>query len=83
MITPYVFSTTVPIIQVRWPWLNSWEAGRTSFNASKNATLDLRGFFHSSADFKFTTSDYGFGPQRRITLYHDNDVRVYSLDKNG
>ncbi|XP_073015475.1 putative receptor protein kinase ZmPK1 [Primulina eburnea] len=63
------------------PWRTIWEEGRTSYNASKIANFDLRGSFHSSDGFQLNTSDYGFGPQRRMTLDHDGNLRVYSLDK--
>ncbi|XP_073143335.1 putative receptor protein kinase ZmPK1 [Henckelia pumila] len=63
------------------PWRRIWDEGRTSYNASKIATLDLRGSFLSSDKFQINTSDYGLGPQRRMTLDHDGNLRVYSLDK--
>ncbi|XP_048129427.1 putative receptor protein kinase ZmPK1 [Rhodamnia argentea] len=49
------------ITSVYWPdpWLNSWEAGRTSYNDSRVAMLDPYGNFTSSDDLKFLTSDYG------------------------
>ncbi|KAK4481532.1 hypothetical protein RD792_012433 [Penstemon davidsonii] len=71
------------ITSVFWPppWLNSWQAGRTTYKDSKIATLGLLGNFTSSDSFRFRTTDFGFGIQRRMTLDHDGNVRVYSLDK--
>ncbi|KAF8024655.1 hypothetical protein BT93_F1739 [Corymbia citriodora subsp. variegata] len=68
------------ITSVYWPdpWLNSWQAGRTTYNDSRVATLDPYGNFTSSDDFKFLTSDYGAEAQRRLVLDHDGNVRVYS-----
>ncbi|KAG8377479.1 hypothetical protein BUALT_Bualt08G0037200 [Buddleja alternifolia] len=63
------------------PWLNSWDAGRTTYNDSKIASLDLVGNFLSSDDFQFNTTDFGFGPQRRLSIDPDGNARVYSLDK--
>ncbi|KAK7305469.1 hypothetical protein VNO77_43375 [Canavalia gladiata] len=65
---------------VYWPdpGLVSWEAGRSSYNNSRVASLDLLGNFSSSDDFNFKTSDYGTVLQRRLKLDHDGNVRVYS-----
>ncbi|XP_057794319.1 putative receptor protein kinase ZmPK1 [Salvia miltiorrhiza] len=62
------------------PWKNSWEAGRSTYNSSKTAVLDLYGRFSSTDDFKFNTSDLGVGPRRRMKLDVDGIVRVYSLN---
>ncbi|XP_061351044.1 putative receptor protein kinase ZmPK1 [Gastrolobium bilobum] len=72
------------VSSVYWPdpWLVSWEAGRSTYNSSRVATLDLLGKFHSSDGFILKTSDYGTVLQRRLTLDHDGNVRVYSL-KHG
>ncbi|KAI3465309.1 hypothetical protein Pfo_021972 [Paulownia fortunei] len=64
------------------PWLNSWEAGRSTYNVSTIAMLDLFGKFVSSDNFGFETSDLGIGPQRIMTLDPDGLVRVYSLNKD-
>lgn len=40
--------------------------------------MDSFGSFTSSDSFVFTTSDYGTLLQRRLTLDHDGNVRVYS-----
>ncbi|XP_037497543.1 G-type lectin S-receptor-like serine/threonine-protein kinase At1g61420 [Jatropha curcas] len=41
------------------PWLLSREAGRSSYNSSRFASLDLSGKFTSSDNFSFLSSDYG------------------------
>ncbi|KAL3734886.1 hypothetical protein ACJRO7_024117 [Eucalyptus globulus] len=68
------------ITSVYWPdpWLNSWQAGRTTYNDSRVAMLDPYGNFTSSDDFIFLTSDYGAKIQRRLMVDHDGNVRVYS-----
>ncbi|KAF8025026.1 hypothetical protein BT93_F2012 [Corymbia citriodora subsp. variegata] len=68
------------ITSVYWPdpWLNSWDAKRTSYNDSRVAMLDRYGNFTSSDDLKFLTSDYGAKVQRRLTVDYDGNVRVYS-----
>ncbi|KAH6764893.1 hypothetical protein C2S52_013893 [Perilla frutescens var. hirtella] len=74
----------VEITSVFWPptWLNSWSAGRSTYNTSRTAMLDLYGNFSSSDNFNFSTWDFGIGPQRRLTLDADGLARVYSLNKN-
>ncbi|XP_027154439.1 putative receptor protein kinase ZmPK1 [Coffea eugenioides] len=74
------------ITTVYWPdpWLNIWDAGRSSFNGSKIAVLDESGYFQSSDLLQFYTSDHGIGPLRRLVLDVDGSLRVHSLDKaNG
>ncbi|KAL3734884.1 hypothetical protein ACJRO7_024115 [Eucalyptus globulus] len=68
------------ITSICWPdpWLNSWDAGRTSWNDSRVAILDPYGNFTSSDVLKFLTSDYGAKVQRRLTVDYDGNVRVYS-----
>ncbi|XP_058782013.1 putative receptor protein kinase ZmPK1 [Vicia villosa] len=61
-----------------YPWLVSWEAGRSSYNNSRVAKLDVLGKFSSSDDFTLMTSDYGTVLQRRLTLDFDGNVRAYS-----
>ncbi|XP_057428548.1 putative receptor protein kinase ZmPK1 [Lotus japonicus] len=70
---PYVSSVYWPD-----PTLVSWEAGRSTYNSSRVAMLDHFGNFSSSDDFFLTTSDYGTVLQRRLTMDHDGNVRVYS-----
>ncbi|CAJ1796869.1 unnamed protein product [Sphenostylis stenocarpa] len=51
-----------------YPWLVSWDAGRSTYNSSRFAVLDSLGRFISSDDFTFTTSDYGTMKQRRLMV---------------
>ena len=53
--------------------------GRSTFNDSRVAVLDDLGAVLSSDNFTFRTSDYGTVLQRRLTLDHDGNVRVYSM----
>ncbi|KAK1422736.1 hypothetical protein QVD17_18022 [Tagetes erecta] len=71
------------VTSVYWPqpWLLSWQAGRSPYNNSRNAFLDLKGCFQSTDDFKFTTIDHGVSLQRRLTLDVDGNIRVYSLNE--
>ncbi|CAI9115864.1 OLC1v1016872C1 [Oldenlandia corymbosa var. corymbosa] len=73
------------ITSVYWPntWITLWSAGRSTFNDSKIAVLDSSGYFQSSDLFTFMTTDYGFGPQRRMVMDVDGDLRVYSLDTHS
>ncbi|XP_058782012.1 putative receptor protein kinase ZmPK1 [Vicia villosa] len=61
-----------------YPWLVSWEAGRSTYNNSRVAKLDVLGKFSSSDHFTLMTSDYGTVLQRRLTLDFDGNVRAYS-----
>ena len=69
------------VSSIYWPnpWLVSWEAGRSTYNSSRLATLDSLGRFMSSDGFSFTTSDYGGRKQRRLKLDSDGNLRVYTL----
>ncbi|CAA6675814.1 unnamed protein product [Spirodela intermedia] len=53
--------------------------GRSNFNSSRLAAIDDMGAFSSSDLFHFSSSDYGRGPRRRLTLDHDGLLRVYSM----
>ncbi|KAK7351614.1 hypothetical protein VNO77_11194 [Canavalia gladiata] len=65
------------------PWLANWDAKRASYNNSRVAVMDTLGNFSSSDDFTFLTSDYGTVMQRRLTLDHDGNIRVYSRKHGG
>ncbi|PSR99814.1 Receptor protein kinase, partial [Actinidia chinensis var. chinensis] len=65
------------------PWLNSWEAGRTSYNNSRTAIFDSSGHFTSTDEFEFFATDYGVGVQRRLTVDVDGNIRMYSLDESA
>ncbi|XP_057429142.1 putative receptor protein kinase ZmPK1 [Lotus japonicus] len=68
------------ISSVYWPdpWLVSNSGGRTTYNSTRVAKLDPLGRFHSSDNFTMKACDYGTVLQRRVTLDHDGNVRVYS-----
>ncbi|KAK9167796.1 hypothetical protein Scep_002987 [Stephania cephalantha] len=55
--------------------------GRTTYNSSRIAFINLSGYFKSSDAFKFYASDYGEGPKRRLTIDYDGNLRLYSLDE--
>ncbi|XP_027356950.1 putative receptor protein kinase ZmPK1 [Abrus precatorius] len=65
------------------PWFNNWEANRAGYNNSRVAVMDTLGNFSSSDDFNFMTTDYGTVIQRRFTLDHDGNIRVYSRRLSG
>ncbi|KAF7847356.1 hypothetical protein BT93_L3056 [Corymbia citriodora subsp. variegata] len=64
-----------------FPWLLSSQFGRFLYNSSRIAVLDPLGFFQSSDNCSFYTSDYGVSAmQRRMTLDFDGNLRVYSRE---
>ncbi|KAJ8623731.1 hypothetical protein MRB53_032261 [Persea americana] len=73
------------ISSIYWPDPGrvSWEAGRTTYNSSRIAMLDLFGHFQSTDDLEFFASDFGVGPKRRLTIGYDGNLGLYSLVKNG
>ncbi|GMP45404.1 hypothetical protein CsSME_00013944 [Camellia sinensis var. sinensis] len=73
------------LFSVYWPdpWLKGWEAGRSNYNSSRIAVLNSLGHFKSSDDFQFTAADFGIGIQRRLTMDHDGNIRLYSLDEKS
>ncbi|XP_044465824.1 putative receptor protein kinase ZmPK1 isoform X1 [Mangifera indica] len=54
--------------------------GRTKYNSSAVAVLDERGNFLSSDRLQFSALDMGFGIKRRLTIDHDGNLRLYSLN---
>ncbi|KAK2965416.1 hypothetical protein RJ640_006935 [Escallonia rubra] len=62
------------------PWLVSWEAHRNSYNNSRIAFFDSFGYFNSSDELQFWTSDWGTRRLRRLTVDPDGNIRMYSLD---
>lgn len=68
---------------IYWPpsWLVSWQAGRSAYNSSRTALLDYFGYFSSSDDLKFQSSDFGERVQRRLTLDIDGNLRLYSFEE--
>ncbi|CAA7401062.1 unnamed protein product [Spirodela intermedia] len=79
----YLIYNGPEISSVYWPPQDTaiYTNGRTNFNSSRVATLDDKGFFLSSDHLNFSSSDYGPGPSRRLTLDHDGLLRLYSLNE--
>ncbi|XP_059637830.1 putative receptor protein kinase ZmPK1 [Cornus florida] len=71
------------ISSVYWPspGVPSLQTGRYMYNTSRSAILDESGRFMSSDDFNFTATDFGVGPQRRMAIDEDGNLRLYSLDE--
>lgn len=62
------------------PDYDIYQNGRTNYNSSRLAVLDGSGHFLSSDQFQFNSSDLGLGINRRLTIDHDGNLRLYSLD---
>ncbi|KAK3231305.1 hypothetical protein Dsin_003186 [Dipteronia sinensis] len=73
---PLISSVYWPLL---WKGIDLWDLGRTTYNNSRIAVFDTSGFFKSSDNYTFKTSDFGAGPQRRLTLDYDGNLRMYSL----
>ncbi|TXG52476.1 hypothetical protein EZV62_021645 [Acer yangbiense] len=73
---PLISSVYWPLL---WKGINLWDLGRTTYNNSRIAVFDTSGFFKSSDNYTFKPSDFGMGPQRRLTLDYDGNLRMYSL----
>ncbi|KAJ0024597.1 hypothetical protein Pint_08715 [Pistacia integerrima] len=71
------------ISSVYWPdpALITWEAGRTTYNNSRIAIFNNLGSFESSDELSFKAADSGMGPQRRLKLDFDGNVRMYTLQE--
>ncbi|KAH7523680.1 hypothetical protein FEM48_Zijuj06G0037500 [Ziziphus jujuba var. spinosa] len=63
------------------PELLSNEAGRSRYNDTRTAVFDSRGYFRSTDRVEFTSTDFGQGPKRRLTLDFDGNLRLYSFDE--
>ncbi|KAL4272780.1 hypothetical protein GQ457_13G020410 [Hibiscus cannabinus] len=62
-----------------YPWLSTWDAGRTKYNSSRQAVINSLGNFNSSDGLSFRSADYGPSRiQRRLTLDYDGNLRMYS-----
>ncbi|CAA3018437.1 putative receptor protein kinase ZmPK1 [Olea europaea var. sylvestris] len=64
------------------PYYDIYTNGRTNYNSSRIAFLDDMGMFHSSDKFQASASDKGFGTKRRLTIDHDGNLRIYSLNNS-
>ncbi|KAA8528491.1 hypothetical protein F0562_035847 [Nyssa sinensis] len=69
---------SLEVSSVYWPdpWLNNWEAGRSTYVANRTAELDSSGHFQSTDDFHFSAVEFGIGPQRRFTMDVDGNIRL-------
>ncbi|XP_010256777.1 PREDICTED: putative receptor protein kinase ZmPK1 [Nelumbo nucifera] len=68
-----------------WPnpdYTNVFQLGRTKYNSSRTALLDVMGRFSSSDRTNFFASDMGSGIERRLTLDYDGNLRLYSWDNS-
>ncbi|XP_047055278.1 putative receptor protein kinase ZmPK1 isoform X1 [Lolium rigidum] len=70
------------ISSIYWPSADYtvFENGRTNYNSSRIAVLDTEGFFLSSDGVNVKASDWGTGVKRRLTIGHDGNIRIYSLN---
>lgn len=66
---------------VYWPnpAIMPWQSGRSTYNNSRLAVLNLVGNFAASDNFNCNSSDYGGKILRRLTLDPDGNLRIYSL----
>ncbi|XVF39865.1 hypothetical protein PTKIN_Ptkin01aG0067000 [Pterospermum kingtungense] len=64
-----------------YPWLLSWEAGRSTNNNSRIAELDQLGKFSSTDNLTIKSTDYGLRIHRRLKIDFDGNVRIYSLNE--
>jgi len=73
------------ISSIYWPNLdlNIFQNGRTTYNSSRIAILDEKGSFVSSDQMAFDASDMGIGVKRRLTMDHDGNLRLYSLNESS
>ncbi|KAJ9545353.1 hypothetical protein OSB04_025060 [Centaurea solstitialis] len=74
------------ISSVYWPspdpGFNVWTYGRTSYNSSRIAVFNNLGVFNSSDRWQFGALDMGLGIKRRLTMDHDGNLRIYSLNES-
>ncbi|KAL5228832.1 hypothetical protein ABZP36_017097 [Zizania latifolia] len=72
------------VASLYWPLpsLNIYEAGRTNYNSSRIAALNNTGVFLSSDQLQAQAIDLGLGIKRRLTIEHDGNLRMYSLNES-
>lgn len=74
------------ISNVYWPSpdprFDAFAFGRTLYNSSRIASFDDLGVFNSSDRMSFTATDMGPGIKRRLTIDHDGNLRLYSLNES-
>lgn len=73
------------ISSIYWPSADYsvFQNGRTDYNSSRIAVLDTEGFFLSSDRLNIKASDWGTGVKRRLTINHDGNLRMYSLNESN
>jgi hypothetical protein len=59
------------------------QAGRSRYNTSRDAILNVSGYFRSSDHFDFRASDFGVLVPRRLTVDSDGNLRLYSLQETN
>ncbi|KAG8055919.1 hypothetical protein GUJ93_ZPchr0001g30855 [Zizania palustris] len=64
------------------PSLTIYQAGRTNYNSSMIAVLNNIGVFLSSDQLQAQATDLGVGIKRRLTIEHDGNFRMYSLNES-
>ena len=71
------------VSSIYWPdpSLVTWDAGRSTYNNSRIAVFDSLGYYRGSDDLEFRAADFGAGPQRRLALDFDGNLRLYSLEE--
>ena len=75
--------SNLEVSSLYWPyaWQHPAETNRTMYNSSRIAVLDNYGYFMSTDNLQFRTSDFGSRIWRRLVLGPDGNIRVYSLDE--
>ncbi|GAB4856807.1 hypothetical protein Ancab_014725 [Ancistrocladus abbreviatus] len=73
------------ISSLYWPRpdFSIYQNGRTNYSSSRVALFDDVGRFLSSDGLKFSASDMGPGIKRRLTMDHDGNLRLYSLNHSA
>ncbi|KAL6317678.1 hypothetical protein AAG906_030432 [Vitis piasezkii] len=71
------------VSSIYWPdpSLVTSDAGRSTYNNSRIAVFDSLGYYRASDDLEFRSADFGAGPQRRLALDFDGNLRMYSLEE--
>ncbi|KAK9095811.1 hypothetical protein Sjap_021308 [Stephania japonica] len=65
-----------------WPGPTTcYPSDRYKYNSSRIAFFDAAGQFQSSDQYTFFPTDLGVGPERRLTVDFDGNLRMYSLQE--
>jgi hypothetical protein len=76
----------ITVSSLYWPapWLDDpGQAGRSRYNTSRDAILNVTGYFQSSDHFAFQAADFGVLVPRRLTVDSDGNLRLYSLQEKN